>query len=447
MPTMKAKSPVAKGKSVEVPSIKTPPPQQVLSDLIDATCHLILSLDGGDGRNSLPPPSSFNTLAQQLKYYIDELYDKSTDEPQLKAGTARARLFLAKLVLDVCARSAYPSEEEGDEEADTSKLDPLMEMSGEECENLLCELGMVADNFPSMESDDSASLDNLIFQVEALESLAKLKSQLSSKIAEIKEGGGKSPTKMKVKFSAINGHIEQYKAEAEEMKEKFAPIEGKNLFLPSKLLSMKRCSTIERVKQSAKSIVKGIDDMVANFPLEALQTSLWELFRKLEEDHLPVPILFQIGYFQFDSSNPSKASRKQSAESTTPVSPSATSSNGQGFTRSQRKKPLQRRNQVGDSDDDQKTTKIIRTKRNADDVFDFEPDEEEDVELELKPSNKKKKTRISYSDEEKRALLDGVAKFGAGKWKQICDHYDSVFSLNCRTPVNLKDLYRTLTKK
>lgn len=55
------------------------------------------------------------------------------------------------------------------------------------------------------------------------------------------------------------------------------------------------------------------------------------------------------------------------------------------------------------------------------------------------------KRRVPYTQEEKEALMDGVQRFGIGAWRDILDHY-SVFHENKRTNVNLKDLYRTLTK-
>lgn len=58
----------------------------------------------------------------------------------------------------------------------------------------------------------------------------------------------------------------------------------------------------------------------------------------------------------------------------------------------------------------------------------------------------KRKKRVPYSEEEKDALLKGVEEFGEGKWKKIRNHYADTFDLNMRTAVNLKDLYRTLTK-
>ena len=52
------------------------------------------------------------------------------------------------------------------------------------------------------------------------------------------------------------------------------------------------------------------------------------------------------------------------------------------------------------------------------------------------------KKRESEKPKEKRMLLEGVEKYGAGNWAEILVHYD----FNFRTSGNLKDLYRTLTK-
>lgn len=59
------------------------------------------------------------------------------------------------------------------------------------------------------------------------------------------------------------------------------------------------------------------------------------------------------------------------------------------------------------------------------------------------PKQKKRQKRIPYSEEEKRCLLEGVKQFGK-QWRDILAHYDYVFSVNNRSNVNLKDLYRTL---
>jgi len=60
-------------------------------------------------------------------------------------------------------------------------------------------------------------------------------------------------------------------------------------------------------------------------------------------------------------------------------------------------------------------------------------------------NGKKRKRGVSYTEEERRMLLEGVELFGAGRWVEILGHYGE-FAKNDRTAVNLKDLYRTITK-
>lgn len=56
----------------------------------------------------------------------------------------------------------------------------------------------------------------------------------------------------------------------------------------------------------------------------------------------------------------------------------------------------------------------------------------------------KKLKRIPYTQKEKNTLLLGVEQFGKGNWGLIRNRFASVFDMNSRTNVNLKDLYRTL---
>jgi len=413
-------------------STRTPSPSQVVSDLIDATCHEILSL-GDDGTNSIPSASSFAVKAQRLDYYLEQL-SATSDMPLLEDRNVRTRLLLAKVALDVCVRSAYPP----DDDVETSqKMSPIIEMTEEELGNLCRELA-------SIESSDSASLNSLICQFQALEALASLRSQLKSAIAKIEDDERNSPSKKKppTTFSFISGHLEEYKAKAEEINGKLETID-KNLFVPNEMLSMKRCSTIQRVKASAESLVCNIDEMVSKkvFPLNCLQTSLWALVRKLEKDFLPAPTLYQVGYFNDGSASPLPRSKSESPESTTPVSPSASSSNDGHKSRTVAE------DISSDSEEDEAPKKRNVTagkKKKEARNFDFESDDE--VELQFKPVKKKKTKRIPYSEEEKGALLQGVEEFGKGEWRKIRDNYAEIFDVNDRSTVNLKDLYRTLTK-
>lgn len=446
--------------------IRTPSPFHVISDLIDATCHEILSLQGDDGADSIPSVTNFAVLAQRLDYYYEQLStapDTFPEDPH-----TRTRILLAKLVLDICVRSAYPSDD-NDAEAASQEMPPLIEMTEEQWSNLYRELGMVANNQSLMGSDDvSVPLASLICQVEAFGALAKLRSQLQSAIEEIDEDDLKSPSKKAPPntFSFINGHVEEYKTKAEEINGKIESID-KNLFVPNAMLIMKRFSTFQRVKESAQSIVAGIEELVDKrvFPLNYMQTSLWELLPKMEKN-LPVPKLFQVGYFNDGSSAPvasaaSPASRLKSSEATTPVSPSAASSNGHTSSRNVKRKAAEGVNYAdaddisSDSDDEESSRKkkeVEAGKENETSEFDFAPDDDDNDEekvdkKEVEPEVKKKKRkRIPYSDEEKNALLAGVEEFGKGSWRKIRDHYADIFDVNKRTTVNLKDLHRTLTK-
>ena len=457
--------------AVQPPSIRTPSPSQVVSDLIDATCHEILSLEGDEGTDSIPSVSSFAVLAQRLDYYMEQLSTATlVDEPLLKDRNARARLLLAKLVLDVCVRSAYPSDDDDDADmAQSQKLSPLIDMTEKQWFDFRRELEMVPNNLSTIESsssDSDAPLDSLICLVQALEALAKLRSQLQSAIAKIEEDEGKSPSKKKppTTFSFISGHLEEYEAKKEEITGKLENMD-ENLFVPNEKLSMPRCSTIQRVKASAESIVSVIDDMVARqvFPLNYLQTSLLTLLKKLEKNFLPAPTLYQVGYFNDGSSStpaaasssPALRTKSKSSESTTPVSPSATSSNNGHVSRPERgkhsKKPNYADDMIIDSEEKEapkkrKVTAGKKTKKKGASEFDFDESDEEEIELQFKPSKKKQKTRrIPYSEEEKGALLQGVEEFGKGEWRKIRDQYADVFDVNNRSTVNLKDLYRTLT--
>ena len=55
--------------------------------------------------------------------------------------------------------------------------------------------------------------------------------------------------------------------------------------------------------------------------------------------------------------------------------------------------------------------------------------------------NKNRKSRVRFSKREVENLLEGVKRFGVGKWAKIANHYEFHES---RTNVHLKDKYRTM---
>lgn len=56
----------------------------------------------------------------------------------------------------------------------------------------------------------------------------------------------------------------------------------------------------------------------------------------------------------------------------------------------------------------------------------------------------KVRKRLRWTDEEKMCVKEGVKNHGIGKWKQIKIDYDRI--LRNRTPVQIKDCWRTMTK-
>ncbi|CAB9518349.1 Myb-like DNA-binding domain [Seminavis robusta] len=87
-------------------------------------------------------------------------------------------------------------------------------------------------------------------------------------------------------------------------------------------------------------------------------------------------------------------------------------------------------------------------KKRKDEIWDEDSDGDQKVGLSSLPNHPKakgpRKQRRFYSSEEKQALREGINEHGVGKWKEILDDHSEVFQ--GRTSVNLKDLYRTMTK-
>ena len=50
----------------------------------------------------------------------------------------------------------------------------------------------------------------------------------------------------------------------------------------------------------------------------------------------------------------------------------------------------------------------------------------------LEEYNAKRNKHVPYTQEEKDCLLDGVKRFGHGKWSAILEHYKDVFKVNGR---------------
>ena len=223
----KDKSPAPAAKDSDAPSntqnqpttvatsVLTPSPYQVTSDLIDATCHEILNLKGNDdmesSSNNNVPIKSYTLHSQRLDYYMKQLNSLAkaekgdngvTDESNEKQPplTVRCRLFMATLAMDVAAKAAYPEESQQQQ----SNLPPLIELTAPQWNEMRQGLGKLRDKITGGKDDDEnidPSFESLVCQIEALEGLAKLRSQLLEVISEIDEGGDGGGKKKKKKKS------------------------------------------------------------------------------------------------------------------------------------------------------------------------------------------------------------------------------------------------------
>ena len=65
----------------------------------------------------------------------------------------------------------------------------------------------------------------------------------------------------------------------------------------------------------------------------------------------------------------------------------------------------------------------------------------------LQNRGKGKQRRTKFTEAEDNAILQGVNKFGMGRWTKTLETYWYVFQTNQRSAVNLKDRYRCLVNR
>jgi len=427
------------------PTSISPSRFQVTSDLIDATCHDILLLRGNSELSNDVPYTSYELHAKSLQHYMEQfssLEGEGEQQPVLN-DLVRTRFSIAQLAIGTCGRIAYS---DGDDESLPLDMPPLIQLSPTEWKEKRERLVNLHAKMKSMGGENvndmmESSLESLNCQMEAFEILAQLRNELVAVETTINENNAKKGKKKKKltvsQFSHVGQSLEEYKQMSiiiEGKMENIHQTSHADLFIPQEMLVMKRCTTVQRVKTTVSSLIKGIDDMISNkaFPLAAFQQQFLKLLQNWEKT-LETPTLFKIGYFKDLTGQAKKSSTKsKSAASKTAL-----------------------KDEVNfDSDDD-----VIRVKRNkkgskkraphqkkkALHIYDSDSDDSDDSTPPL-VQQKKKQKRIPYSKEEKDTLLMGVERFGKGEWIKIRSYYNEVFSVNNRSNVNLKDLYRTLTK-
>ena len=496
----------------------TPSPYQVMSDLIDATSHEILLLEGKDD-TSIAPQSSFAFLWNRLDYYSDQVHFKQDEKletqhdvsTKLRDVRTSNRLAMATMAIEICARAAYPITDTNSSVVG-ALFRPLIDCSAEQWEEFRSDMDKVHKRLQNDVSDDGSAsagvmgsekvcsvegsddvmspsiaghitmknlYESLKCQMEAMQALALLRSQLvelapNAVISEQSNGGGKIP------FINACDLIMEYAKTAEDIHERLNTVHliiSEDYFLPPVIMG-----NDETAITPVNALIESIDDLVVkeHFPLHNFQVQFLKLLKLWEKSYLSPPTLFKLGYFQYDEPSDARA-----ILSTTPISPSATTNSAGQLSKKRRavNKSNAPPEDGNESDDDQLPITIkdrgtpprrgvwdqvteakspLRTRGKRRRVsspkissrksprqikepqynFDFDSDGD-DVQSR---STAKTSKRVKYSDEEKKCLLEGVAKFGF-HWQEIRSHYWTVYKVNNRTNVNLKDLHRTLMKK
>ncbi|KAL3779479.1 hypothetical protein HJC23_000038, partial [Cyclotella cryptica] len=268
------------------PRCQCPSPHQVISDGIDATSHQILQLcDNGE---------SLYDLALDLDTYIELLdrahendeTDYANQEPVLKEAHIRNRLLMAKMVVALCLRSAYPDTE--------NTFTPLIQLSETQWRDLGAELEYLwdimqnEDKFSRQMDELQDSYFSLRRRMESMEALARLKSQLTSFVHEL------------VDDDAPAECIAEYKRTAEANRELLEGIHGATghyFYVPTK--------DLPRVinGDSLTSLITKIDDMLTKkvIPLSEMQSDFSKLAKHCNAC-LPPPKFFEVGYFRESNS-------------------------------------------------------------------------------------------------------------------------------------------------
>jgi len=548
---------------------KSPSPEKIFSDLIDATSHEILLLEGEEGDDSIAPWSSFLILVKRLYVYI-ELYSDATALDL--NDVAKNRLALARLAIEVCScathcEGGFDTIDEAEDEGEAMPKS-LVHFSAEKWKELIGVIESLRMRLKdqtlgeksAVVSPEKSAMETLFkslkCQMESMQALAYLRGKLEN-FASGKEAlcdeDGSIP-----KIANITSDMHEYLDNGAQIQEDVRNDHldcSSQFFLPEAMFSS--VTSVDNQDDAAgkeliEPILRDVNHFVSNqiCPLlEAFQCKFFKLLRLWERVYLTTPTLFNNNYFQYSGSVISKRKGILS----TPVSPSvATTASGKEprAHRSREAKVSSPKEDAGDeeterrqnnlqhqrkvkveigSDDDllpivtkqscekrrlqmpiikkqsprvskeakapittntsPKTTKVksesarTRHKRkrannatNSPAIMTPKPSWKRSYasrphhELVFSGSNNNdgsepphvrrklsqspgsvaswKKYLIRYSDEEKRCLLEGVKNYGVGRWVEILndDEYKEVFAKNDRTNVNLKDLYRTLTK-
>lgn len=428
----------------------TSSPSRVILDLIDCTCHEIITL-GGDMNNStddnndndvevefvMPSFESYVALAQRLNYYMDLLIQGYPDAEQpklvLEQGTdIWFRFVMAKWIIDVFTKVAYPDDyvdviRNGRKEPRPPALMDTLPTGWTKMQQEFAELSSMLDGRggPDM---DWKRVQSLECAMEGLEALAKLKSQLRDILEEIESGGKKKKSVAAFNFGRVIKYDAQYRAASDKITNRLQKCGSAeyyaNLFIPldrfqSDINAEQRPSTIAGWEHAINAILEDIEEAIthAEFPLNQFKIEFLDILKDWETSYLPQPALFKVGYFKYAEGDAPGAERSHRSRD-----------NGGGKS-SGGKRVRKEPNRFTPSTPTKKSAASSPAKSRS-------------------PIKKRTRRgcRVPFTEVEKECLLKGVQKFGVGHWAEILHHFQDVFEVAGRNNVDLKDLYRNLSK-
>lgn len=413
-------------------------PSEVLQDLIDATAHQIISVESSADQSE----SFYATLAVRLGLYMNQYTDVANEsgddhndlfddeaKPLIDDVNVRCRLLMARLMLDLMLKNSDVNRDE----TTTTYVSNVKDLDAGGWKNIHDDLKRLVQWLVETEKIDADAdeVQNIQAHLKAFQSVALLRSQLKSTVGKIA-----SRRKQKIsQYTNTTVFMASYRDARDEISAMSNVVGGSVddlLLLPDEVISFNFPKSVKTLKELLERIIHAMDDFVEGetVPLKALQSNLSTTLQSWER-RLDRPALYECGYFK--SSSPSHSSETKPASSA-------------NANRKSHRHEDDSSEDLEDSDDDQILMKIKKSKSNQVKSKTMYRSDSDDDTLAEHPPQKKRRKRIPYSEEEKTALLDGVKKFGKGKWTEILDDNADLFAVNKRTNINLKDLYRNLTK-
>ncbi|KAL7445970.1 hypothetical protein ACHAXH_009618 [Discostella pseudostelligera] len=435
----------------------TPPtssPSRVILDLLDSTSHEIITL-GGDMNSTdkftMPAFESYVTLAQRLNYYMDLLIQgyPNADQQQLQQPSEQQeqpmvleqgsdiwfRFVMAKWIVDVFTKVAYPDDYVDVIRNGRKQPRPtaLMDTPPEGWAQMRQEFAEVSSmlNDRGEHEMEWERVQSLECAMEGFEALAKLREQLRDILDEIDSGANRNKPVSAFNFGCVIKYEEQYRVMSGKLAKRLEKSGSgeyyANLFVSMdefrrKINAEQRPTTIEEWTTTISAILEEIEEAItdAEFPLNQFKIEFLDMLKDWEVTYLPKPALFKVGYFKYGEGDaPGAAS--------TPRRKNGVAASGEKRVRHE----------------PDRFSPSTPTRKSAA----SEASSPAKICSPIKKRLVKRACRVPFSDVEKECLRKGVARFGVGHWAKILHHYSDVFEVEDRNNIDLKDLYRNMTKK